>query len=147
MKSQKGVTLISLTVYVIVMAIVVAMLAIITTFFYKNTKDLGDIESITEYTTFNSYFSDEVNHPNLKVIECKTENEENNVGLSYIVFSNGVQYTYVPENKGIYRNKVKIVKNIGKCIFKEEIKNGKSVITVQLKVGDQERETTYTLKD
>ena len=40
MKSQKGVTLISLTIYVIVMAIVVGILSVITTFFYHNTKDL-----------------------------------------------------------------------------------------------------------
>ena len=36
MKSQKGVTLISLTIYVIVMAIVVGILSVITTFFYHN---------------------------------------------------------------------------------------------------------------
>ena len=63
MKQEKGVTLISLTIYVIVMAIVIGVLAIITNFFYKNVKDVNvDIDPITQYTTFNSYFSEEVNH-------------------------------------------------------------------------------------
>ena len=106
MKSQKGVTLISLTIYVIVMAIVVGILSVITTFFYHNTKDFRDINPMLEYTTFNSYFSDEVNHSNIKIVKCytgTTGGEQN-----YIIFNNGVQYTYIPANKGIYRNKVKI---------------------------------------
>ena len=40
------------------MAIVIGVLAIITNFFYKNVKDVNvDIDPITQYTTFNSYFS------------------------------------------------------------------------------------------
>jgi len=139
MKSEKGITLISLTIYIIVMAIVVAVMAILTTFFYKNIKNVEmDIDPITEYTSFNSYFSDEVNHINLKILECKS---------NYVVFSNGVQYMYIPENKGIYRNKVKICNNIEECTFSENIKNGKSTIEVQFKAGNQTRKTTYTLKD
>lgn len=143
MRSQKGVTLVSLIIYVIAMAIVVGILATITTFFYKNVQDVSaDIAPITEYTNFNSYFSDEVNHKNLKVIKCGT-NEEN--GQNYILFSNGVQFTYVAENKGIYRNKVKICRNIDNCTFEETIENGKSIITVNFESGSQKRETTYIL--
>ena len=140
MKSEKGITLISLTVYIIVMTIVVGVVAMITTFFYKNTKGIREVDSITEYTTFNSYFSEEINHSNLKVSVCDSDG-------NYIVFNYGVQYTFIPENKGIYRNKVKICRNIDNCKFSEEIKNGKSVITVILKAGNQEKETTYILKD
>lgn len=145
MKSEKGITLISLTVYVIVMTLVIAVIATITTFFYQNIKDVNvDIDPITEYTTFNRYFSEEINRGNLDILECKTEEDEK---LSYVVFSNGVQYTYVAENKGIYRNKVKICRNIEKCIFSESIENGKDVIKVQFQAGKQDRTTTYTLKN
>ena len=142
MKSQKGVTMISLTIYIITMAIVVGILSTVTTFFYKNVKDTNvDIDLLTEFTTFNSYFSEEINNSNLQVIECGTTDRNQN----YIVFSNGVQYTYVPENKGIYRNQVKICRNIDICTFSEKIENGKSVITVNLTAGNQQRETEYTL--
>ena len=144
MKTQKGVTLISLTIYVITMAIVVGILATITTFFYKNVKDVNvDIDPITQFTTFNSYFTDEINYSNLKVVKCGTTRSYQN----YIVFSNGVQYTYVPENKGIYRNQVKICRNIDICIFSEKIENGKSIVTVNFSVGNQQREMEYTLKN
>ncbi len=137
MKKEKGITLISLTIYVIVMAIVIGVMAIITTFFYKNMENEFDIDPIAEYTTFNSYFSDEVNHENIRILECDT---------NYIAFSNGVQYSYIPENKGIYRNKVKICRNVTKCTFKRDIKNGKNVVEVEFTAGNQNRKTTYTLK-
>ncbi len=138
MKNEKGVTLISLTVYVIVMALVVGVLAIITTFFYKNTIDIKDIDPITEYTTFNTFITDEANHSNIKVLECKD---------NYIVFDNGVQYTFIAANKGIYRNKVKICSGIEKCSFETGIEGGNDVIKVVFKAqGQSKKNITYTLK-
>lgn len=144
MKTQKGVTLISLTIYVIAMAIIVGIIATVSTFFYKNVEDTNlDIDPITQFTTFNSYFSEEINHPNIQVVECGITDSYQN----YIVFSNGIQYTYIPENKGIYRNQVKICRNIDICTFSERIEDGKSIVTVNLTAGEQQRETEYTLKN
>lgn len=138
MKNEKGVTLISLTVYIIVMALVVGVLAIITTFFYKNTIDIKDIDPITEYITFNTFITDEINHSNIKVLECKD---------NYIVFSNGVQYTFIPANKGIYRNKVKICRGIENCSFETGREDENDVIRVVFKAqGQSKKNITYTLK-
>ena len=62
MQSQKGITLISITIYVIVMLIVVSVITVLTSYFYTNV----DINSVSEdlnqqYTKFNSYFTEEVN--------------------------------------------------------------------------------------
>lgn len=140
MKSPKGVTLISLTIYIIVMAIVVAMVAVISTYFYTNVKDTSDtINPMTEYTKFNSFFLDEVNYSNIKVLECKE---------NYIAFDNGIQYTFIAENKGIYRNKVKIVSEVESCTFGYKIKNGKRVVTVNMKIEKANaRNVEYTLKN
>ena len=138
MKNEKGVTLISLTVYIIVMALVVGVLAIITTFFYKNTIDIKDIDPITEYITFNTFITDEINHSNIKVLECKD---------NYIVFSNGVQYTFIPANKGIYRNKVKICRGIENCSFETGREDENDVVRVVFKAqGQSKKNITYTLK-
>lgn len=138
MKNEKGVTLISLTVYIIVMALVVGILAIITTFFYKNTIDIKDIDPITEYITFNTFITDEINHSNIKVLECKD---------NYIVFSNGVQYTFIPANKGIYRNKVKICRGIENCSFETGREDENDVVRVVFKAqGQSKKNITYTLK-
>ena len=143
MKSEKGITLISLTIYVIAMAIVVGVIAIISTFFYSNMEDTDNIVSpMTEYTKFNSFFSDEVNHEGIEVVSCGTTDN----GQNYIVFSNEVQYTYISENKAIYRNKVKIAKEIDDCTFTTGTNNGKRVVKVEFEAGGKTRENTYTLK-
>ncbi len=140
MKSQKGITLISLTVYIIVMVIVVATLTIISNFFFSNMKTASkNINPLTEYTKFTTFFTDEVNHSNIKVLDCQND---------YVVFDNGVQYTFVKDNKGIYRNKIKICRNVQSCNFAYEIKNGKSVVTVAIQMEDiDEKTVTYTLKN
>ena len=68
MQSEKGITLISITIYVIVMLIVVSVITILTQYFYKNV----DVNSVNEdfnqqYTKFNSYFSEEINKKGNKV--------------------------------------------------------------------------------
>ncbi len=140
MESQKGITLISLTIYVIAMVIIVAIVAVITRFFYTNMNAASNtINPLTEYTKFNSFFTDEVNHSNIKIEECKE---------NYIVFDNGVQYTFIPENKGIYRNQVKIANEVQSCVFEYKIKNGKTVVSVALQIGtDVVKEIDYTLKN
>ena len=139
MKSQKGISLISLTIYVIALTIIVAMVSVISSYFYKNMNSSTDtINPLTEYTKFNSFFSDEVNHSNIKVLECKE---------NYIVFDNYVQYTFIPENKAIYKNKVKICAEVESCKFEYNINNGKDVVSVKIKIGTQEEKNVdYTLK-
>lgn len=151
MKSEKGVTLISLTVYIIVMVVVVSIVAVISSYFYTNTKDINEsIDPVTEYTKFSKFFSDEVNRENIKVLECKTNYEDpddaTKITSSYIVFDNGIQYTFINENKGVYRNKVKICNGVENCNFQYEIKNGKAVVKVDFKVKNKEQETVFTLK-
>ncbi len=150
MQNEKGVTLISVTIYIIVMLIIVAVIAVLTSYFYRNV----DINSVSEdlnqqYTKFNSYFTEEVNKKGNKLLEIgETENESGNGTQKYIIFSSGNQYTYIPENQGIYMNQVKIADNITGCDFtsnKEE--NGKTTITVTIQGNNFERKTTYTLVD
>ena len=106
--------------------------------------DVNDvINPITEYTKFNTFFSEEVNHSNIKVLECGTTNS----GQNYIVFNNGVQYTYIPENKGIYKNCAKIARGVDNCTFTKDIKNGKDIVKVVFTSGNKIRENTYTLKN
>lgn len=138
MKSEKGITTISLIIYVIVLSIVIGMVAIISGAFMDSIDEADmHIDPIEEYTTFNSYFSEEVNHPGLEVVQCQDD---------YILFSNGVQYSFISQNRGIYKDKVKICRNIDSCSFSQSIKNGKTVITVEFSVDGQKRTTNYALK-
>ena len=143
MKTEKGITLISITIYVIVMAIVVGIVAIVSRFFYTNINETSEtIDSTAEFTKFNSFFTDEVNHEGIEILDCGTTND----GENYIVFSNGVQYTFIQENKGVYRNKAKIAKNVEDCTFSKDVENNKTVVKVNFSSGNKTRNITYTLK-
>lgn len=137
MKSEKGVTLISLTIYVIVMTVVVGIIAVISGIFFKNINDLEETNPLEEYTNFNTYFSNEVNKEGIKVLKYDSD---------YIIFDNGVQYTFIQENKGIYMNKVKICKDVQKCIFNYRIEGEKSIIDVDMIIKGRATKTSYTLK-
>lgn len=147
MKSEKGVTVTSLIIYVIALTVVVATISMLSTYFYRNTSSVaGNINPITEYTKFNTFFSEEVNHSNIKVLECKQQGEE--VEDNYIVFDNGVQYTFVKENQAIYKDKVKICSYVEECSFEHKIANGKDVVTVSIKMENSQTKTIYyTLKN
>lgn len=70
MKSEKGITLISIIVYVIAMLLIITIITILTSYFYQNV----DINSLTEdfnkqYTSFNVYFLEEVNKKENKILQ------------------------------------------------------------------------------
>lgn len=132
MKSNKGVTLTSLIIYVIGMTIMVSIIATLTSFFYKNI-DIGDINSnTTQYTKFTSILSEEVNKKNNSVIDCQSLT----YGVSYIVFSSGNQYTFNQESKSVYRNNVKICDNIDTCDFSYTYIDSKYKIKVSFKTAN-----------
>ena len=132
MKSNKGVTLTSLIIYVIGMTIMVSIIATLTSFCYKNI-DIGDINSnTTQYTKFTSILSEEVNKKNNSVIDCQSLT----YGVSYIVFSSGNQYTFNQESKSVYRNNVKICDNIDTCDFSYTYIDSKYKIKVSFKTAN-----------
>ena len=89
---------------------------------------MGDLkdDSSTQFTTFTSMFSEEINKENNYIIECKP---------SYIIFASGNQYTYSEENKSIYKNNIKICKNVEQCDFSYTYLNGKYQIKVNFKTN------------
>lgn len=133
MKNNKGITLISLIVYVIAMTIVVSIISTITSFFYKNI-NVEDIETdtTTQFTKFSSIFTNEINMENNIVIDYKTYTE-NDSKISYIIFSSGNQYTFKAENKAVYKNNIKICENIDDCDFSSEFVNSKYSVRVNFK--------------
>lgn len=142
MRTQRGVTLTSLVIYIIGMVMIISIVSVLTTYFYKNIKNVGaDINPIAEYTKFNSYFTNETNTENIKILEVSNEGNQH-----YIVFDNGTQYTFVPENKGIYRNNVKVCQGVTACIFTTGLENGNDTVKVKMMIEEKDYTNKYTLK-
>ena len=148
MHSERGITLISVTIYVIVMLIIISVITVLTSYFYRNV----DINSVSEnlnqqYTRFNTYFTEEINKKGNKILATgETESTTGDEPQKYIVFSSGNQYTYVPANDSIYVNNIKIAENIQECNFEKITENDKTKIKVTMSgENDFQRTTTYTL--
>ena len=136
MKSESGITLTSLIVYVIAMLVVVGIVATLTGYFYNNLDNLSNrTDGSKEYTAFSSYFTNDINTKNNKIVlEESTEDK--------IVFSNGNQYTFL--NGAIYMNKIQICKNVDYCAFGY---NSDSKVTVAMNMGDKSYTNTYELNN
>lgn len=143
MKSEKGITLTYLIIYVVLLILVVSTLSIVSTHFYSNTKYLMDNgKYVSEFDKFNMYFIEDVKN------NKETYSEDSNK----IVFEDGTIYTY--SEKSIYRNKVELCRNIESCIFSklEETDDNnftKKIINVKLSTAGEnkfETEINYVLK-
>ena len=139
-KSNKGVTLIILVIYIILLTIVVGFLSLISSNFYTNVKYIQDQgKYIAEFNKFNMYFIEDVkNNSNIYTLKDNR-----------IVFEDGTEYIYKSSpDKGIYRNDVKICRNVEYCSFsKSEIQQNntdKIIITVKMIIDSSELFETST---
>ncbi len=148
MISEKGITLTSLVIYVIVATIVISSIAMLSTFFFSNMNLVKDQHQYApEFNKFNMFFLEDI----------KT-NKSAEATDTTIIFVDGTKYEYKAEEKAIYRNNTKIAENIESVSFtKKEIlplehathNTTKQTITVNLSIGIKnnfQKEIEYTLK-
>ena len=130
MKSERGVTLTTIMIYVVVMVLVVGVVTSITAFFYSNTQNMESMSNVMgEYNKFNLYFLGEVKEAQNTVISPVKDAGD----ASKITFSNGITYTFLGD--GIYRDKVKLCTNVQDCKFSVIEDKGKQIVTVYLEMG------------
>ena len=100
MKSNKGITLISLIIYIIVLTIVVGIISVFTKYFYKNTDETVISNKVSEqYTIFLSYITDDINSGNIDSVEVDASGKY----INFYFLDNSVhQYAYDANSKKIY---------------------------------------------
>lgn len=142
MKTQKGVTLTSLAIYITMVLIIIGILAVISGTLQGNIKEIyTEGTNNTEIDKFNIYFLKEVK---------KQGNQISEISNNEITFSLGNKYSY-KEDKCIYLNdNIKIAEHIEKCIFSSDNAtiNEKTVITVTIKaINGEEKFIEYILNN
>ena len=154
MKSEKGITLVSLIIYVIAMLITVTIMTIVTSYFYQNVDVSAEKYTyFSEFTKFESYFSEETTKQGNRIVEINPENTQENPNAQknseqvYLTLSSGNQYTYIKQNKAIYQNNVKITSGVEDCSITQNIENGKQTITITMKIQDKTRNMKFTLQN
>lgn len=129
MKSEKGVTLTSLVIYIIVATIVIGTLSLVSTFFFSNMNLIKDPnDHATEFNKFSMFF-----------IEDAKKNRTADVQKTKITFEDGTVYEYF--SGVIYRNDKKIVEKVEDVDFNsyeytaENTTTTKQIIRVKLTVA------------
>lgn len=139
MKNNKGITLVSLVIYIAVVMVITATVIRITTYFKNNMTDVADVSFETEFQKINLYLLDE---------SKKTGNGiDNIIGDTKIIFTNGNKYEYKSSDKTIYLNEtIKVCQNIESCKFSQKTaENGKSVIVLTIKIRGTEKTIEYVI--
>lgn len=143
MKNQKGITLVSLLVYIIVMIIIIGGLSTISYNFYRNTQALEvDTEDIVEFSNFNEYFIKEIKKANNKIDNISEDG-------TYIVFTDG--NSFMLNNKSIYYNQIEISKNVNSLKFEydkdKENNEITDIIKVSVEYSNYSKQMKYKLEE
>lgn len=134
MKSEKGITLTSLVIYVIGITIIFAVVANLTIYFNKNSRTIEyTTNNSAQITRLNQYLINDTKKENAQI----TEANENII----IIQANGetIKYTYDKNSKGIYRNKVKIANDVQSPEIKKDIIYDKTKLLLNITIGMQEQ--------
>ena len=138
MKSEKGITLIILTIYIIIFSIVIILLANLSSYIYSNLKNINDRSvDVSEINKFNMYFIEDVKTNSQAKIRTLTDSN-----TMQIVFQDGDIYSYVINEKSIYKNEQKIARNIEAFNAEGYIIDAKKYIQVSIEIGTDD-ETNY----
>ena len=139
MKSQKGVTMMSLVVYVASFLAVTGVIATITTFFYNNIGTVNtNIGSNAYYNKLNLFLVNETKKRNNRII---------NWGDDYIYFNDGYETNRFIYLEGmVYFNKVAICKSVSEFkIIRETSDNGEDSFKVFITIDGISYTTKYTI--
>lgn len=142
MKSEKGITLTSLVIYVISIAIIMSIVATITVYFNKNIKEIrSNANNSNTITRVNEYMLNDVKN------STSADISQDGKTLTFNL-KNGNQIKYYIKTKGIYREKVKLCSNIDNTtnFQKEEIYNNtKIILQLNLKDVNQQKTLEYVI--
>lgn len=139
MRSNRGITLTSLIMYVALILIALGILAVIRSNFQSSVKELNQQGTNNyEFDKFNVSFLQEVK---------KDGNGISSVSASEIIFKTNNKYTF--KDNTIYLNDtIKVAENIESLSFSTELIDKKTVIKVTIKPKkSEEKVVEYVLND
>jgi len=137
MKSEKGITLTSLVIYMVIFTIIIGIITTMSSNFLENLEKLkGSPKYVSEFNKFSMFFIKDVkNNQNATVTDTKVE------------FEDGTKYEY--KDNCIYRNEEIIAKSVKQCKFMSStyelnllIKN---IVSINTTLGNEKEEITRNI--
>ncbi len=168
MKNQKGVTMVSLIMYVILMIFIVAGITSITTSFYNNISELDrDAKGAVDFAKFNMILlndikAEEVAYEDKVTIENTDPHKKNKKPTTILklkIKEETVSYTIKYEDKYENDNKIEDFEDIPQTLYRNDVKisgdiqdqkidwnSSNKSITIYLKIKGYEKTTIYAIE-
>ena len=145
MKSEKGITMMMLIIYVASFLIVAGVIAGITVFFYNNSS-LIDKENFSaiEFNKLNMYLVKESELPDNRIETISLSDEETT--LQYILFSNGDKFVWDKESNLLYFNQICLCEDVQGLKATAEYSTGKEVLSVKIDFTNKSYSCKYTMR-
>lgn len=138
MKSEKGITLVALGIYIIIFITISGLMVTITNGFMSNVSELEEpVEAVVEFNKFSMLFISDVKQNRAYTIISENE----------LQFEDETIYTYKQNEKALYRKvkgkeEVRIARYINEMDFtKIDDTEGKEIIGVNMVIGKDENNT------
>ena len=152
MKSNKGITLTSLVIYIIGLMIVIGLISAFYNYFVKNMNQIViKNNSDEQYTKFLSYITKDANSYNLKEVKTNVNDED----VLVLVFFDNTEHQYIHKNDKIFfldidenhitRKKIPLCRNVlnsNDMVFKYS----DNQIMVNLNINNNQYINTLTVK-
>ena len=143
MKQNKGITLVSLMIYLIALSIIIGIASTFIRYFYRNSDDAETTSNnYGMYSRLTTYLAEETNSGNVDYI---TVNNEKNTLTIYLKTKQIHQYNYDSSSNKVYyitwdnelNKEVQLIlcENVTSCEFTQDNENNKK-FTLELKTGD-----------
>ena len=131
--NEKGITLVSLVAYIVIFIIIIATMTTISTFFFSNISEaISTPRYVSEFNKFTMFFGVDIKNNKTATITSNT-----------IEFESGTKYEY--KNNSIYRNDVRIAKDVISCNFTQDSYTvnsvNKNIINVNIKIGKSDEDS------
>ena len=127
MREQKGITLDSLAIYIVVIMVVIGIMSTVTSTFYNNMQNIDtEGEFALEYGKLNSSLINDIRQNDAKLVEVSEDNKT--IRLYNINTEEEVTYTFL--DTGVYRNQTLISKKLTGTIKKDT--NNENLVSILL---------------
>ena len=145
MRSQKGITMMGLVMYITCFLLVTGIVAGITAFFYGNSNLMTEeLYSSADFNKLNLYFVKESEQEGNRVEEIA---EENNIdGASYYIkFTNGDRFTYDSSYGLLYYQGICLCEDVKKFKADQDFSSGKEVVKIFIEFTNKSYSCNYTM--
>ena len=159
MNKQKGITMVSLVIYIASFLVVAGIVGAVTTYFYKNMHIL-DINSgdAADYNKLNVYMIKTVKTTGVKIdsytghgqkmidgqpVNYVTFRNPNDTKTTYLFHEGVLYYVYQIDNEPI--KEIALCDNVSAFTVTVSQANGKEKIDVLLRINNNQYKTAYTL--